>query len=125
MSTTKAEQSLVVLGAGVLGLTIAYLAALADDVSFNIKVIARDLPEDTDSQAWASPYAGANWSPMELGGRDERVRKWEEKTFNKLWDMIPTGLVKLLHTKVYSAQRENVSDLVERPCAKYQGAFPI
>jgi glycine/D-amino acid oxidase-like deaminating enzyme len=111
MSTTKAEQSLVVLGAGVLGLTIAYLAALADDVSFNIKVIARDLPEDTDSQAWASPYAGANWSPMELGGRDERVRKWEEKTFNKLWDMIPTGLVKLLHTKVYSAQRENVSDL--------------
>jgi len=57
MSTTKAEQSLVVLGAGVLGLTIAYLAALADDVSFNIKVIARDLPEDTDSQAWASPYA--------------------------------------------------------------------
>lgn len=40
-----------------LGLTIAYLAALADDVSFNIKVIARDLPEDMDSQAWTSPYA--------------------------------------------------------------------
>jgi glycine/D-amino acid oxidase-like deaminating enzyme len=57
MSTTKTEQSLVVLGAGVLGLTIAYLAALADDVSFNIRVIARELPEDTDSQAWASPYA--------------------------------------------------------------------
>lgn len=57
MSSTKAEQSLVVLGAGVLGLTIAYLAALADDVSFNIKVIARELPEDMDSQAWASPYA--------------------------------------------------------------------
>lgn len=111
MSTTKAEQSLVVLGAGVLGLTIAYLAALADDVSFNIRVIARDLPEDTDSQAWASPYAGANWSPMELGGRDERVRKWEEKTFNKLWDMIPTGLVKLLPTKLYTAQEGNVSDL--------------
>jgi hypothetical protein len=57
MSTMKTEQSLVVLGAGVLGLTIAYLAALADDVSFNIKVIARDLPEDMDSQAWTSPYA--------------------------------------------------------------------
>lgn len=111
MSTTKAEQSLVVLGAGVLGLTIAYLAALDDDVSFNVRVIARELPEDTDSQGWASPYAGANWSPMELGGRDERVRKWEEKTFNKLWDMIPTGLVKLLPTRLYTAQRKTISDL--------------
>ncbi|KAG1904771.1 uncharacterized protein F5891DRAFT_1257979 [Suillus fuscotomentosus] len=111
MSSTKAEQSLVVLGAGVLGLTIAYLAALADDVSFNIRVIARELPEDMDSQAWASPYAGANWSPMELGGRDERVRKWEEKTFNKLWDMIPTGLVKLLPTKLYTTRGRDISDL--------------
>lgn len=111
MSTTKTEQSLVVLGAGVLGLTIAYLAALADDVSFNIKVIARDLPEDMDSQAWTSPYAGANWSPMALGGEDERVRQWEEKTFNKLWDMIPTGLVKLLPTKLYTARGINISDL--------------
>ncbi|KAG1765085.1 hypothetical protein EDD22DRAFT_978825 [Suillus occidentalis] len=111
MSTTKTEQSLVVLGAGVLGLTIAYLAALADDVSFNIRVIARDLPEDMDSQAWTSPYAGANWSPMELGGRDERVRHWEEKTFNKLWDMIPTGLVKRLPTKLYTARGINISDL--------------
>lgn len=57
MSTTKAEQSLVILGAGVLGLTIAYLAALGEDVSFKIMVIARELPEDMDSQAWASPYA--------------------------------------------------------------------
>lgn len=94
-----------------LGLTIAYLAALADDVSFNIKVIARDLPEDMDSQAWTSPYAGANWSPMELGGRDERVRHWEEKTFNKLWDMIPTGLVKRLPTRFYTARTINISDL--------------
>jgi D-amino-acid oxidase len=96
-TVTKAEQSLVVLGAGVIGLTIAYLAALAEDVSFKITVIARELPEDMDSQAWASPHAvcgvrhhnllqlltenqGANWSPMELGGRDERVRRWEQKT---------------------------------------------
>jgi glycine/D-amino acid oxidase-like deaminating enzyme len=57
MSTTKAKQSLVVLGAGVVGLTIAYLAASAEDVPFKILVIARDLPEDMDSQAWASPYA--------------------------------------------------------------------
>ncbi|KAG2156548.1 uncharacterized protein EDB93DRAFT_1238862 [Suillus bovinus] len=105
------KQSLVVLGAGVLGLTIAYLAALDSDVSFNITVIARELPEDMDSQAWASPYAGANWSPMELGGRDKRVKKWEEKTFNKLWDMIPTGLVKRLPTRFYTAQGQDISDL--------------
>ncbi|KAG0700672.1 hypothetical protein DFH29DRAFT_930896 [Suillus ampliporus] len=111
MSTMKAEQSLVVLGAGVLGLTIAYTAALAEDVSFDIKVIARELPEDMDSQAWASPYAGANWAPMEPGGRDERIKEWEQKTFNKLWGMIPTGLVKLLPARVYTTQEGNALDL--------------
>lgn len=92
-------QSLVVLGAGVIGLTVAYLAATDPDVSFEITVVARDMPEDTDSQAWASPFAvsypvqwssercqhavvykGANWSPMAMGGKDPRVHKWEKMT---------------------------------------------
>ncbi|KAG1754958.1 uncharacterized protein EDB91DRAFT_262378 [Suillus paluster] len=111
MSTTKADQSLVVLGAGVIGLTIAYLAALTEDVSFNIRVVARELPaEDMDSQGLENNQ-GANWAPMELGGRDQRVREWEQKTFNKLWDMIPTGLVKLLPARAYAAQEGNASDL--------------
>ncbi|KAG0700671.1 hypothetical protein DFH29DRAFT_610940 [Suillus ampliporus] len=36
------------------------------------------MPGDWGSQAWASPFAGANWSPMPLGATDERVRRWEK-----------------------------------------------
>ena len=51
------QQHLVVLGAGVIGLTVAYLAATDPDVAFTLTVVARDMPEDMDSQAWASPFA--------------------------------------------------------------------
>ncbi|KAF9225535.1 FAD dependent oxidoreductase, partial [Gyrodon lividus] len=98
------QRQLVVLGAGVIGLTIGYLAATDPDVSFKITVVARDMPEDMDSQAWASPFAGANWSPMPAGGIDQRVYNWEQVSFNKFWDMIPSGLVKKLPSKIYSKQ---------------------
>jgi len=56
-STETPQKHLVVLGAGVIGLTVAYLAATDPDVAFRITVVARDMPEDMDSQAWASPFA--------------------------------------------------------------------
>lgn len=56
-SIETSQQHLVVLGAGVIGLTIAYLAATDPDVTFKLTVVARDMPEDMDSQAWASPFA--------------------------------------------------------------------
>lgn len=51
------QRHLVVLGAGVIGLTIAYLAATDPDITFTVTVVARDMPEDMNSQAWASPFA--------------------------------------------------------------------
>lgn len=56
-SVETSQQHLVVLGAGVIGLTVAYLAATDPDVAFRLTVVARDMPEDMDSQAWASPFA--------------------------------------------------------------------
>ena len=56
-SGSKSQVPLVVLGAGVIGLTVAYLAACDSDVSFDITIIARDMPGDWDSQAWSSPFA--------------------------------------------------------------------
>lgn len=51
-------KQLVVLGAGVIGLSVAYLAATHHDVGpFKVTIVARDMPEDMDSQAWASPFA--------------------------------------------------------------------
>lgn len=51
------QRHLVVLGAGVIGLTVAYLAATDPGVPFRVTVVARDMPEDMHSQAWASPFA--------------------------------------------------------------------
>ncbi|KAG1787789.1 uncharacterized protein HD556DRAFT_1277194 [Suillus plorans] len=99
-SDSKPHVPLVILGAGVTGLTIAYIAACDSDVDFDITIIARDMPGDWHSQAWASPFAGASWSPIPLGATDERVRRWEQITFDRLWDMAPSGLVKRAPAKV-------------------------
>jgi len=95
-------EHIVVLGAGVIGLTVAYALSFDTSNEHCITVIARDMPEDMDSQGWASPWAGANWSNLSMGGLDERIKKWETVTFNKFWDMIPTGLVRMLPSRVYS-----------------------
>ncbi|KAI5997967.1 hypothetical protein EDD15DRAFT_2386736 [Pisolithus albus] len=107
----QSPKQLVVLGAGVIGLTIAYLATVDPNDQFSVTIVARDMPEDMDSQAWASPFAGANWAPMPMGGIDPCVRRREQVTFDKFWDMIPTGLVKKLPSKVYSKRAGSPSEL--------------
>ncbi|KAI9570325.1 FAD dependent oxidoreductase [Boletus coccyginus] len=111
IQTLQEHKHLVVLGAGVIGLTVAYLAATDPDVAFRVTVVARDMPEDMDSQAWASPFAGANWAPLPAAATDRRVYNWELASFNKFWDMIPTGLVKKLPSKIYSRRVRDTSEL--------------
>ncbi|KAH9932019.1 nucleotide-binding domain-containing protein [Epithele typhae] len=87
----------VVLGGGVIGLTVAHV--LAQHARYAITVVARDMPDDLDSQAFASPWAGANWSP--IGRPDARLYKWEKTTFDKFWDMLPSGLVLASPSRVF------------------------
>lgn len=56
-SASKPRVPLIVLGAGVIGLTVAYVAACDQEVAFDITIVARDMPGDWGSQAWASPFA--------------------------------------------------------------------
>ncbi|KAI0032537.1 nucleotide-binding domain-containing protein [Vararia minispora EC-137] len=96
----KPQINVMVLGAGVIGLTIAHvLTADANEGRFKVSVIARDLPEDINSQAFASPWAGANWSPMFHA--DERRFRWEKRTVEKLREMIPAGLAMDLPSRLY------------------------
>lgn len=72
------QRHLVVLGAGVIGLTVAYLAATDPAVPFRVTVVARDMPEDMHSQAWASPFAVCHsprrWSHMlDLSGARAQI----------------------------------------------------
>lgn len=76
---SPAQRKVVILGAGVIGLTIAHILSFDQSNEYNVTIIARDMPGDLDmdSQEWASPWAGANWTPMAMG---ERIEKWETAT---------------------------------------------
>ena len=55
MATATSSTQVVVLGAGVIGLTVAHV--LSQNPRYKITVVARDMPDDLDSQAFASPWA--------------------------------------------------------------------
>ena len=48
--------------AGVAGLTTALLLASAENPSYNVTIIAKDVPGDEDPY-YTSPWAGANYLP--------------------------------------------------------------
>jgi D-amino-acid oxidase len=73
-------RTVVVIGAGVIGLTISHILSSDPSNAYKIIIIARDMPEDLDSQGWSSPWAGANWYQMPMGGLDERIKNWETMT---------------------------------------------
>ncbi|EKM61635.1 uncharacterized protein PHACADRAFT_24819 [Phanerochaete carnosa HHB-10118-sp] len=104
--TDESVPHVVILGAGVIGLSTAHVLS-EKYPSYKFTVVARDLPEDVDlnSQAWASPWAGANWSP--IGGYEEKKYKRELITFNKLWDMISSGLIRTLPSRICYAEPVN------------------
>ncbi|KAH9837235.1 nucleotide-binding domain-containing protein [Rhodofomes roseus] len=99
----------VILGAGVIGLTVAYTLLTTSPNAYKIKIVARDMPDDLSSQAFASPWAGANWSPMR--GSNDRTRVWERATINKMWELTPQGLAMELPSRVFFTTNEDLSQL--------------
>ncbi len=55
MSSESSQTQVVVLGAGVIGLTVAHV--LSKNGRYKIKVVARDTHQDLDSQGFSSPWA--------------------------------------------------------------------
>ncbi|KAJ5690396.1 hypothetical protein N7462_004788 [Penicillium macrosclerotiorum] len=71
--------NIVVLGAGVSGLTTAYL--LSQDPNNNVTVLAKHMPGDYDIE-YASPWAGANYMPV--GSEGSNHQAWERATWPAL-----------------------------------------
>ncbi|KAL4931600.1 FAD-dependent oxidoreductase [Aspergillus undulatus] len=74
--------NIVILGAGVSGLTTAYL--LSQDPSNSITVVAKHMPGDYDID-YCSPWAGANYLPT--GHPDTNHAKWEKETWHPLKEL--------------------------------------
>ncbi|KAJ5217770.1 uncharacterized protein N7469_011395 [Penicillium citrinum] len=71
-----AERNVVVIGAGVAGLTTALL--LSKFPGYRITVAAKHMPGDYDIE-YASPWAGANYMPVSLRGTD--AAEWDKATW--------------------------------------------
>ncbi|ORY21522.1 hypothetical protein BCR39DRAFT_553442 [Naematelia encephala] len=78
MPEVPPKYDVVILGAGVIGLSIALETARR---GLKVGIIARDLPDDVHSAAFASPWAGANWASF---ASNDRERKWDTATFERL-----------------------------------------
>ncbi|KAF8475576.1 hypothetical protein BDZ91DRAFT_185616 [Kalaharituber pfeilii] len=77
--------NIVVIGAGVAGLTTALL--LARNTPHKITVVAKHMPGDYDIE-YTSPWAGANFVPMSQSG--SVAAEWDRVTFKELWRLVTT-----------------------------------
>ncbi|KAJ5206503.1 D-amino-acid oxidase [Penicillium cf. griseofulvum] len=75
-------KNIVVIGAGVAGLTTALL--LSKKSGYKIVVAAKHMPGDYDIE-YASPWAGANYMPVSISGTD--AAEWDKNTWGPLEDL--------------------------------------
>ena len=65
----QSPTNVIILGAGVIGLTVAHVLTEGKGSNlFNVTIVARDMPEDLTSQAFASPWAVSRLMLMLLLG---------------------------------------------------------
>ncbi|KAK6540426.1 hypothetical protein TWF694_009222 [Orbilia ellipsospora] len=93
--------NIVVIGAGVAGLTTSLLLAKR---RHHVTVIAKHMPGDYDIQ-YTSPWAGANFFPFSF--ENEPARKWERDTHPELWRLatqVPESGIHVQDARLYNAK---------------------
>ncbi|KAJ5376421.1 FAD dependent oxidoreductase [Penicillium cosmopolitanum] len=101
------KKRIVVIGAGVAGLTTALL--LSERSGYRITVAAKHMPGDYDAE-YASPWAGANYMPVSIRG--SMAAEWDKKTWAWLLDLAmnrPESGVHLQECEIYSRAKDNGS----------------
>ncbi|PTB38477.1 uncharacterized protein TrAFT101_011424 [Trichoderma asperellum] len=87
MVTLPSNQSIVIVGAGIVGLDVALVLAERGYGSL-ITVVAEHLPGDT-SQTYTSPYAGCNFSA--ISGSDPNALRWDQLGYSHLCKLASQG----------------------------------
>ncbi|KAA8652471.1 hypothetical protein EYZ11_009269 [Aspergillus tanneri] len=101
------KNNIVIVGAGVSGLTTAYL--LSKDASNSITIVSKHMPGDYDIE-YCSPWAGANYLPTGKAGTNHA--KWERETWPVLKELVETQPDAGIHfqdTVVYNRQKDRMS----------------
>ncbi|WVQ79487.1 hypothetical protein IAT38_001586 [Cryptococcus sp. DSM 104549] len=86
MAPGKNSYDVVVLGCGVLGLSIAHELV---NKGLKVAVVGKDLPEDLDSTGFASPWAGANWHSFAVNEAEQRRDRYTFEQFARLSKEVP------------------------------------
>ncbi|KAI5868292.1 FAD dependent oxidoreductase [Durotheca rogersii] len=109
--------NIVVIGAGVSGITSAYL--LSKQKGNVITVVAKHMPGDYDIE-YASPWAGANVLPMS----HEKDSRWERRTWpeiKRLATEVPEAGIHLQQTILY--RREKDLEEIRKGGYNFDGLF--
>jgi len=88
------RDNIVVVGAGVAGLTTAFL--LSKQKRFSITLVAKHMPGDYDIE-YTSPWAGANYIPESKPDTPEM--DWDKDTFKELWRLANNVPAAGIHVK--------------------------
>ncbi|KAJ5875879.1 uncharacterized protein N7529_001463 [Penicillium soppii] len=99
--------NIVVLGAGVSGLTTAYL--LSQDPKNKVTVLAKHMPGDYDIE-YASPWAGANYMPV--GKEGSAHQEWERATWpalKEITEKYPEAGIHFRGTLIYNRKKDQES----------------
>ncbi|WWD20034.1 hypothetical protein CI109_104507 [Kwoniella shandongensis] len=86
MPSPRSKYDAVVVGCGVLGLSIANELTRK---GLKVAVVGRELPEDVQSTGFASPWAGANWHSFAVNEAERRRDGYTHDQFARLAKEIP------------------------------------
>ncbi|KAF8906782.1 D-amino-acid oxidase [Gymnopilus junonius] len=84
-----AKKEIVVLGAGVVGLTTAL--KLQRQENYQVTVVSELIPSDPKSIKYTSPWAGAHHVYNPLKESEPERYGFEEETFNVMWELSESG----------------------------------
>ena len=103
------KKNIVVIGAGVSGLTTALLLSQSTKTKYNILVVAKHMPGDYDIE-YCSPWAGANYMPVSPSG--SRAAQWDRDTwapFEKLARAQPEAGVHFQECTILNREKDKGS----------------
>ncbi|KAF5390090.1 hypothetical protein D9757_003868 [Collybiopsis confluens] len=120
MSST-AKKEVVVLGAGVIGLTTAIMIQEEKGSEYHVTIVAETFPTDPRTFKYTSFWAGA--SCICTGTDDVNLQRMERETFDTVWKMsepgsgVAEGCLLRCRNFEYLTERTRITENDEHPCS--------
>ncbi|KAF8970428.1 D-aspartate oxidase [Flammula alnicola] len=115
--TSTVKKEVVVLGAGVVGLTTAL--KLQQQGNYQVTIVSEMVPSDPKSIKYTSRWAGAHHVYNPINATEQH--SFEEQTFKVMWDLSAPGseaeesFLRIPQTEYFSVSREKPEPLEKMP----------